>query len=89
MRMVQTGQAFRRRHLRWWAAACGLCLSLLAGCAALDEQQRRWIFQPSDRTWAGGLAAAEGMQDVWIAFASQRHRTGRAAARALAAPAGT
>jgi alpha-beta hydrolase superfamily lysophospholipase len=44
---------------------------LLAGCAALDEQQRRWIFQPSDRTWAGGLAAAEGMQDVWIDFASQ------------------
>jgi pimeloyl-ACP methyl ester carboxylesterase len=71
MRMVQTGQAFSRRHLGWWAAACGLCLSLLAGCAALDEQQRRWIFQPSDRTWAGGLAAAEGMQDVWIAFASQ------------------
>jgi alpha-beta hydrolase superfamily lysophospholipase len=71
MRIVQTGQPLRRRHLRWWAAACGLCLSLLAGCAALDEQQRRWIFQPSDRTWAGGLAAAEGMQDVWIDFASQ------------------
>ncbi len=39
-----------------------------AGCTALDEQQRRWIFQPSDRAWAGGLAAAQGMQDVWIGF---------------------
>jgi pimeloyl-ACP methyl ester carboxylesterase len=70
MRAVQAGPPLRRRHLGWWAAACGLCLSLLAGCAALDEQQRRWIFQPSDRTWAGGLAAAEGMQDVWIGFDS-------------------
>ncbi len=40
--------------------------ALLAGCAVLDEQQRRWIFQPTDRTWAGGLAAAEGMQDVFV-----------------------
>ncbi len=44
-------------------------LASLAGCAALDRQQREWIFQPSDRTWWGGLAAAEGMQDVWIDFA--------------------
>ena len=41
---------------------------LLGGCAALDEQQRRWIFQPTDRSWYGGAAAAEGMQDVWIDF---------------------
>jgi len=54
----------------WWAAACLAALGALGGCAALDEQQRRWIFQPSDRTWAGGLAAAEGMQDVWIDFDS-------------------
>jgi alpha-beta hydrolase superfamily lysophospholipase len=40
----------------------------VAGCAALDEQQRRWIFQPSDRTWSGGATAAEGMEDVWITF---------------------
>ena len=39
---------------------------VLAGCASLDERQREWIFQPSDRTWGGGLAAAEGMTDVWI-----------------------
>ena len=61
-------QAIRRR---WWAAACLAALGVLGGCAALDEQQRRWIFQPSDRTWSGGLAAAEGMQDVWIDFESQ------------------
>ena len=40
--------------------------ALFAGCATLDEKQRAWIFQPSDRTWSGGLAAAEGMQEVWI-----------------------
>ena len=42
----------------------------ITGCATLDEKQREWIFQPSDRTWYGGLAAAQGMQDVWIAFDS-------------------
>jgi uncharacterized protein len=50
--------------------ACALLVGagLLGGCAALDEQQRRWIFQPTDRSWYGGAAAAEGMQDVWIDF---------------------
>lgn len=47
-----------------------LAAGLLAGCATLDERQREWIFQPSDRTWWGGLAAAEGMQEVWIDFRS-------------------
>jgi alpha-beta hydrolase superfamily lysophospholipase len=47
-------------------------LALLAGCATLDEKQRVWIFQPSDRTWAGGLSAAEGMEDVWIDFRSPK-----------------
>jgi len=41
-------------------------LALLAGCATLDEKQRVWIFQPSDRSWGGGTAAAQGMDDVWI-----------------------
>ena len=45
-------------------------LAVLAGCSTLDEKQREWIFQPSDRTWAGGLAAAQGMDDVWIDFRS-------------------
>ena len=44
---------------------------VLGGCAALDEQQRKWIFQPSDRTWWGGQTAAEGMEDVWIPFTSK------------------
>lgn len=57
------------RLLRWTLAPL-FALALLAGCATLDERQREWIFQPSDRTWWGGLAAAEGMEDVWIDFRS-------------------
>jgi len=59
------------RRLRRALATAGLVAlvaAAAAGCAALDEQQRRWIFQPSDRAWAGGLAAAQGMLDVWIEF---------------------
>lgn len=59
------------------ALAAALVLSV-AGCSALDQKQREWIFQPSDRVWSGGLAAAEGMQDVWIEFDA---RTGDAPAR--------
>jgi uncharacterized protein len=57
----------------WWRGLLVALMStgLLAGCTTLDEQQRKWIFQPSDRTWAGGLAAAQGMEDVWIAFESR------------------
>ncbi|MBW0169811.1 MAG: alpha/beta hydrolase [Hydrogenophaga sp.] len=47
-------------------------LALLAGCATLDEKQRVWIFQPSDRSWAGGELAALGMEDVWIDFQSPK-----------------
>lgn len=50
--------------------AAGLC-ALLAGCAVVDFEQRRWIFQPTDQTWGPGLEAAQGMQDVWIDFVSQ------------------
>lgn len=61
-----------RRH--GWRALLALFAAVLAlaGCATLDEKQREWIFQPSDRAWWGGLAAAEGMQDVWIDFQSAR-----------------
>ena len=61
-----------RRGLRFvgWALA-GLLAMALPACTALDAKQREWIFQPSDRTWSGGLAAAQGMQDVWIAFDSK------------------
>jgi alpha-beta hydrolase superfamily lysophospholipase len=48
-----------------------LSAGLLLGCGTLDERQRQWIFQPTDRTWAGGLAAAEGMEDVSIDFESR------------------
>ena len=41
-------------------------VALFAGCAALDEKQRSWIFQPSDRSWGAGTAAAEGMDEIWI-----------------------
>jgi hypothetical protein len=53
------------------SGAALLSLGLLAGCATLDEKQRQWIFQPSDRTWSGGLAAAQGMDDVWIEFTAR------------------
>ena len=59
---------------RWaWrgAAACLLFVGVLAGCSTLDERQRVWIFQPSDRAWWGGTAAAQTMDDVWIDFVSQ------------------
>ncbi len=60
----------RWRGLLVLCAAAALGIAALGGCAALDEQQRKWIFQPSERTWWGGQAAAEGMQDVWINFRS-------------------
>jgi pimeloyl-ACP methyl ester carboxylesterase len=41
------------------------------GCMNLEEKQSEWIFQPGERTWRGGLAAAEGMEDVWIPFTSR------------------
>lgn len=42
----------------------------MSGCTTLDERQREWIFQPSDRSWWRGEEAAVGMQDVWIDFHS-------------------
>ncbi len=52
-----------------------LAAAVLAGCASLDERQRGWIFQPSDRSWWRGEEAAAGMQDVWIDFASKETGT--------------
>jgi uncharacterized protein len=57
----------KRLWLKLGSAAL-LAVALLGGCASLDERQREWIFQPSDRTWSGGLAAAKGMEDVWIDY---------------------
>lgn len=47
-----------------------LTITVLAGCATLDERQRVWIFQPSDRSWWRGEEAAAGMKDIWIDFRS-------------------
>ncbi len=58
-------QPQRRRWVRLLGAV-GLGAALAtAGCGTLDEQQRRWIFQPSNQAWNGGFGA-EGLQDVWI-----------------------
>jgi uncharacterized protein len=43
-------------------------LLVSAGCSTLDERQRAWIFQPSDRSW-GSVDTA--MTDVWIDFESK------------------
>jgi pimeloyl-ACP methyl ester carboxylesterase len=61
----------KRRVMRHGLWATLLALSVLAGCATLDEQQRKWVFQPSKQSWWGGASASEGMQDVWIEFDSQ------------------
>ncbi|KAF1048118.1 alpha/beta hydrolase [Xylophilus sp.] len=45
-------------------------LAVLAGCATLDDKQREWIFQPSDRAWGNSAAEAEGLENVWIGFRS-------------------
>ncbi|HEY9096741.1 MAG TPA: alpha/beta fold hydrolase [Hydrogenophaga sp.] len=51
--------------------ACLAAAALISGCATLDERQRAWIFQPSDRSWWRGEQAAAGMDDVWIDYRSQ------------------
>ncbi len=55
---------------RWFAAALLAALAL-GGCATLEHEQRRLIFQPAKDTWWAGAQAAEGMTPVWIAFHSQ------------------
>jgi uncharacterized protein len=64
-----------RHPIRLALAAVAALVLALSGCATLDEKQREWIFQPSDRSW-GGAGAAEGMSDVWIEFASREMGNG-------------
>lgn len=57
---------------RWiLIAAAALATALSQGCSTLDQQQRAWIFQPSDRAWGGSASLAEGMDDVWVEFQSK------------------
>ena len=58
---------------RWFLLLLALltAIGLVTGCATLDEKQRGWIFQPSDRSWWRGDEAAQGMADVWVPFTSQ------------------
>ena len=58
--------------MKQWPVFSSLLLTfaLLAGCATLDEQQRGWIFQPSDRSWGGSANLVQDMKDVWIEFDS-------------------
>ncbi len=52
-------------------AVITVAFALLAGgCSTLDERQREWIFQPSDRSWGNSAAMTQGMADVWIDFKS-------------------
>ncbi|MBU2287899.1 MAG: lysophospholipase [Gammaproteobacteria bacterium] len=44
---------------------------LAGGCATLDEQQRTWIFQPSDNSWGDSASLSAGMEHVWIDFPSR------------------
>lgn len=86
-RSPPTARRLWRSSLPALALALAGCLAAgLSGCAALDEQQRRWIFQPSDRTWAGGLAAAQGMQDVWIEFDAGKPEAARSGQGPAAPP---
>ena len=64
----------KRWHLLSSLAAVFTALALLASCSTLDEKQRAWIFQPSDRNWGGGMIAAEGMKDVWIDYSPRQGR---------------
>lgn len=69
---MTSAPAFLSR-IRWRLPLLALTttVGLAAGCSTLDEQQRRWIFQPSKATWRGAAAAAEGLQDVWIRYSAQ------------------
>ncbi len=59
-------------HKRWPLLTV-LAVALLAGCASLEAQQRKWIFMPASSSsampsWWGGRT--EGMDDVWIEHVS-------------------
>jgi alpha-beta hydrolase superfamily lysophospholipase len=56
---------------RWrWPALLLLAVAALGGCSTFDEQQRRWIFQPTVGTSGWGYYRVDGTQDVWIEHTS-------------------
>jgi pimeloyl-ACP methyl ester carboxylesterase len=59
--------------MKRWAlfVAAVLAIVLTVGCGTLDEKQRAWIFQPSDRSWGGSASLAQDMDDVWVEFESK------------------
>ena len=58
------------KHWSLFATATALLALLAGGCSTLDERQREWIFQPSDRSWGNTESQTEGMEHVWIDFKS-------------------
>ncbi len=52
-------------------AALALTVGLVVGCSTLDQTQRNWIFQPSDRSWGGTAELARDMENVWVEFDSK------------------
>jgi uncharacterized protein len=66
--------------MKRWHVFTSFCiaLALMVGCVTLDERQRSWIFQPSDRSWGAGASAAVGMDEVWIDYQA---KTGEPQAR--------
>jgi hypothetical protein len=57
--------------MKRWILIAAIAAALGVGCTTLDERQRAWIFQPSDRSWGGIAELARGMDDVWIEFDSR------------------
>ena len=58
------------KHWSIFASVTALFALLAGGCSTLDERQREWIFQPSDRSWGNTEAMTQGMEHVWIDFQS-------------------
>lgn len=56
---------------RLFLLTAALAAALTVGCGSLDQRQREWIFQPSDRSWGGHATVAGDMQETWIPFHSQ------------------
>jgi alpha-beta hydrolase superfamily lysophospholipase len=57
---------------RWVAITALASAALVAvGCGTLDETQRTWIFQPSDRSWGRTAEMAQDLQSVFIDFDSK------------------